>query len=966
MPLVGGSWRKLALVMAAAALACSLAHSAEAASACRSSGPSYGVTVCLTDPADDASLTGPVSISATVTVSGTNPGVQKVVFYLSESYLLTDYSPPYTFTLPTQRFVDGRKTLEVEAAMRDGFITHRASVEVTFVNGITEPAVNTNTFTPSTGSSQAPGRPFILVAAGDGASGRPDAQSVTDLISSLSPNMFLYLGDVYEKGTSTEFYNWYGTADRYFGRFRSITNPTIGNHENLTPDSVGYLDYWDNVPHYFSFDVAGWHIVSIDSTGVFAQTAPASPQYQWLDQDLSSSSAACSMVFFHHPRWSVGQTGSSIDSSRMANLWSLFSQRGVDVVLNGHDHNYQRWHPLNADGDIDPAAPTEFVVGSGGHGIQPFMRTDSRLAAGFDSVADFGALQLELNRDGAAFQFINTQGITLDSGSVGCSGASADTTSPAAPANLSAISPAANQVDLSWTSSTDNLGVTAYEIHRNGSLLTTAGPTAKYTDTTVTGGATYHYYVRARDASGNVSGPSNTATATTPGTVPYLFSDGFETGNFSKWASNAGLFAQQQEVFTGGWAARGTSTGAATWAYAQLGSTYGELFYRIRFKVLSQGVASNNSVNLLKLRTGAGASILGMFRNPQGRLAYRNDVAGVSTTSSTTVATGTWHELQIRARIHGGSGQSETWFNGVRIATLSKTENLGTNAIGRIQLGENSSSRTYDVAFDDVVADTSIISDGGTPSDTVPPSDPTDLNAVPVSSSRVDLTWTGSTDNVGVTAYDIFRNGSALVSVGTVTSYSDSTVSPSTMYQYKVGARDAAGNSSGLTNTSTVTTPSAPTVLTFAPTDDAVVRADQPGANFGAQGAIGVDSSPVKHYLLKFDVSGIGTSGVASAKLRLSCIDSSDSGGIFYRVPDPGTWSEGSVTWNSAPPADTRQLAALGSVSATKMYDVDLTSLVRGDGVISVKVVSNSATRNGADFSSKEGTAAPQLVVTLL
>jgi chitodextrinase len=1254
LPNLRSAARSVAIVVACTASLGLVSVPANAGTPCRTSGSSYTVTVCFTEPADGAALTGVRTVTTTLTVNGTNPGVQKLLYYLGGDYLLTDYSAPYTFTLPTDRFVDGPRKLEVEASMRDGFTTQRSSVDVNFVNGVTEPPINTNTFTPAAGTTPAPGRPFILAAAGDGASGRPDAQAVTDLISSWSPNMFLYLGDVYDRGTATEFSNWYGTPDRFFGRFRGISNPTVGNHEYLTPNAAGYFGYWDNVPHHFSLNVAGWHIVSLDSTGSFAQTTPGSPQYQWLDQDLGSSSAACTIVFFHHPRWSVGQTADAGDTARITDLWSLFAQRGVDLVLNGHDHNYQRWQPLDAAGKVNPSAPTEIVVGSGGHGIQPFSRTDSRMVTGFDTVADFGALKLELNQHGAAYQFINTAGSTRDSGSVRCSGTPADTTVPEAPTNLAATSPAADKVDLTWTSSTDNVGVTGYDIYRNGSFLTTAGPAPAYTDAIVAGGITYEYLVRARDAAGNVSGPSNTATVTTqgtspplftddfetgnfskwtsntglvtqqeevfagswaargtttsaatwaykilgsthselhyrarfkvlsqgssstvnllklrtgtgasilglfrnttgklgyrnevtgvsttssttitagawhevqirvringasgesetwfdgvriaslsktenfgttalgriqlgenstgrtfditfddvaaatsfisgggppadttpptsptnltaeaptsdrvdltwtastdnvgvtaydiyrndalltstgptatysdttvasgttysyfvkardaarnvsgpsnsasvttPGTAPLVFTDGFETGNFSKWTANTGLVAQQQEVLSGAWAARGTSAGSANWAYAQLGSTYGELFYRIRFKVLSQGAASNNSVNLLKLRTGTGGAILGLYRNPQGRLGYRNEIAALSTTSSTTITAGTWHEVQIRARINGASGESETWFDGVRIAALSKTENFGTNPIGRIQLGENAPSRNYDIAFDDVVAHTSFISDGGPPPDTTPPTDPTNLNAVAVSPTRVDLSWTASTDNVGVTNYDIYRNGSPLTSVGAVTTYSDTTAAPSTTYSYEVRAKDAAGNPSGFSNTSTVTTPAAPSVLTFTPTDDASIRADQPGTNFGTQGAIGVDSSPVKHYLMKFDISGIGARTVMSAKLRLSCIDSSDSGGIFYRVLDPNAWTEGSVTWNSSPAADTTQLTTLGSVSATRSYEVDLTSLITGDGVVSVRVVSNSASGNGADFSSKEGSAPPQLVVTL-
>jgi hypothetical protein len=117
----------------------------------------------------------------------------------------------------------------------------------------------------------------------------------------------------------------------------------------------------------------------------------------------------------------------------------------------------------------------------------------------------------------------------------------------------------------------------------------------------------------------------------------------------------------------------------------------------------------SNTVNLLKFRTASNASILGVYVSSTGKLGYRNDVAGVSSNSTTNVATGVWHDLQVHARINGSTGETETWLDGVRIAALSKTEALGTSAIGKLQLGDNSSGRTYDVAFDGVAAATGSI-----------------------------------------------------------------------------------------------------------------------------------------------------------------------------------------------------------------------------------------------------------------
>jgi len=177
---------------------------------CQSSSPesgAYTVTVCITNPVDGAVVSGNTSVTATVNITGTNPGVQKLEFYLDGEYLLTDYSTPYTFIIPTTKFVDGTRLLEAQAIMRDSFTSSRAGVNVTFNNGITVLPENNNTFTIKSGTTPSAGRPFILAATGDGASGEPNADTVTNLIAGWNPNMFLYLNDVYNDGTTTEFHN---------------------------------------------------------------------------------------------------------------------------------------------------------------------------------------------------------------------------------------------------------------------------------------------------------------------------------------------------------------------------------------------------------------------------------------------------------------------------------------------------------------------------------------------------------------------------------------------------------------------------------------------------------------------------------------------------------------------------------------------------------------------------------------
>jgi len=390
---------------------------------CAASAPSsgaYSVTVCIIDPVENDRLHGKEAVSATVAVTGSNPGTRRMVFYLDGQYLLTDYQSPFTFILPTDRSADQTRQIEAQIVMRDGFISQRAAVSVAFDNGIAEPTPNPRSFTPAPGSSPQPGQPFVLVAVGDGASGETNAGNVTNLIDSWNPNLMLYLGDVYEKGSPSEFYNWYGTDQTFFGRFRAITDPTIGNHEYENGMAPGYFDYWDNIPHYYSYNAAGWHFISLDSNSQFGQTGSSSAQYQWLAQDLAANSGSCTIAYFHHPVYSVGPQG---DTASLQPIWSLLTTHGVQLVLTGHDHSYQRWKPLDSTGALDSSGTAQIVVGTGGHAIQGFVRSDKRLAIGYDtSPQAYGALRIELLPEGASYQFVNITGATLDSGLISCSG----------------------------------------------------------------------------------------------------------------------------------------------------------------------------------------------------------------------------------------------------------------------------------------------------------------------------------------------------------------------------------------------------------------------------------------------------------------------------------------------------------------------------------------------------------------
>lgn len=247
-------------------------------------------------------------------------------------------------------------------------------------------------------------------------------------------------------------------------------------------------------------------------------------------------------------------------------------------------------------------------------------------------------------------------------------------------------------------------------------------------------------------------------------------------------------------------------------------------------------------------------------------------------------------------------------------------------------------------------------------SDTTPPSAPTGLTATAVSGTRVDLAWTASEDNVAVTGYEVFRDGVSLATTGTATAYTDVKVTPGQSYTYQVRARDAVPNWSGLSNAAPATTPSAGGTVILTPTDDAAVRLASPDTNYGRASTLEVDYSPVKHTLIRYDLSALAGQPITSAKLRMSVVDSSSTGGDIARAMGT-SWSQETVTWNTAPAVDQSTPAvAIGSVTAGTTTEVDVVSLVNGN-ILTLRISSSSS--NGADYSSKEGATAPQLVLTL-
>ena len=269
----------------------------------------------------------------------------------------------------------------------------------------------------------------VIVAVGDIACNTSSYTSETcrhaqtsDRMMAINPDAILTLGDnQYENGELSNYNNYY---DPTWGRAFDKTYPSPGNHEYGTSYAGGYSDYFGprtgdpNNEYYYSFDIGSWHIVSLNSNcseeGV-GGCASNSPQAQWLDNDLSTHNNACTLVYWHHPRYSAGSHG---DNSKMDYFWQLLDAHNVDVALAGHDHNYQRFAPMDLTGSYDPNGIREFVVGTGGKSHYSLNSTDTNLE--YYNTSTFGVLKMTLHDASYDWEFVGESGNTVDSGSWNC------------------------------------------------------------------------------------------------------------------------------------------------------------------------------------------------------------------------------------------------------------------------------------------------------------------------------------------------------------------------------------------------------------------------------------------------------------------------------------------------------------------------------------------------------------------
>jgi len=279
--------------------------------------------------------------------------------------------------------------------------------------------------------------PITVVAAGDiacspssryfngglGTSDKCRQKYTADLIGQLGADAVLTLGDnQYEEGTLEQFMTSY---DPSWGQYKGITYPSVGNHEYRVPGAADYYTYFgaragDPSRGYYSFDLGGWHIIALNSNcGAVGGCEAGSEQERWLRADLAAHPTTCTLAYWHHPLFSSGSHG---NDPATTDFWRALYEAGAELVLVGHDHNYERFAPQTPDGVADPEKGIrQFVVGTGGknHYSISAAQPNSEVRDG----TTHGVLKLDLREGGYDWAFVPEVGGTgtfTDSGRASC------------------------------------------------------------------------------------------------------------------------------------------------------------------------------------------------------------------------------------------------------------------------------------------------------------------------------------------------------------------------------------------------------------------------------------------------------------------------------------------------------------------------------------------------------------------
>ncbi len=296
----------------------------------------------------------------------------------------------------------------------------------------TPPSGSTPVAVASPSSSRVPGLPttgpngsspptIVLTGAGDIANcALPGAAGTANILAGQAGGIFTAGDNAYPDGSAANFAACY---DPTWGRVKDRTIlPAPGNHDWQTPGAAGYLGYFGTVAGpggvtWYSLDLGAWHVIVLDSDCVLVGGCDgASPQGRWLARDLADSQARCTLAIWHQPRFSSGDHG---NDPEVGPFWDLLHAAGAELIVNGHDHDYERFAPQDPSGKVErPGGLREIVVGTGGAELRPFHVQAAN--SEFRQAGTYGVLRLTLHPANYDWEFLPVGSDVADAGSTPC------------------------------------------------------------------------------------------------------------------------------------------------------------------------------------------------------------------------------------------------------------------------------------------------------------------------------------------------------------------------------------------------------------------------------------------------------------------------------------------------------------------------------------------------------------------
>jgi 3',5'-cyclic AMP phosphodiesterase CpdA len=254
----------------------------------------------------------------------------------------------------------------------------------------------------------------VVAAVGDiGLCGSGAVEQTAQIVDAIDGQVLLAGDLAYSQGSMSDFLRCF---DPLWGKFRRRWRPSPGNHEYETPGASAYFQYFGASAgtagrSFYSFRAGDWLVLMLDSN---VPTGVGSSQYEFVRSELTSSNAQCALAVWHHPLFTSGPNG---PNTYLRDLWTLLYDRGVDVIVNGHDHLYERFGKQDVDGRSDGRGIRQFIAGTGGAQLYDFMRITPNSQV---RIKSHGVLRLTLSPAAYEWAFVEITGGVTDSGSDSC------------------------------------------------------------------------------------------------------------------------------------------------------------------------------------------------------------------------------------------------------------------------------------------------------------------------------------------------------------------------------------------------------------------------------------------------------------------------------------------------------------------------------------------------------------------